>query len=331
MTMATHAQRLVTPLLIALVCGLVLPSLAAAQIVEYYHVDAIGSVRAVTDSSGTVVERHDYLPFGEEWNEIGGQTRRFTAKERDSETGLDYFGARYYASTRGRFTTIDPVQTWGENLVDPQRWNRYAYVRNNPLRYVDPDGRAIDTIADIGFIAYDVFDIGRSIFRGQGVSRTQVLALGGDVVGAVIPFASGFGAAIRAGAKAEHVVAGAARGAKAGSELVLDTNVVISHGKDFVKSGHNVVKSAVTDTELAGLVRRGKINMPSAASQIPSVGLPSVNTRINVRGGLTPGTRGNFADGIIGATAIERGSTLVTRDGKLAEAVQKAGGKVMEP
>jgi len=53
-----------------------------------------------------------------------------------------YFGARYYGSKIGRFTTTDPVQTIKANLVDPQRWNRYAYVRNNPLRYVDPDGRA---------------------------------------------------------------------------------------------------------------------------------------------------------------------------------------------
>jgi RHS repeat-associated protein len=52
-----------------------------------------------------------------------------------------YFGARYYRADIGRFTTVDPVYTWKENLTDPQRWNRYAYVRNNPLRYVDPDGR----------------------------------------------------------------------------------------------------------------------------------------------------------------------------------------------
>ncbi len=58
-----------------------------------------------------------------------------------------YFGARYYGSKIGRFTTTDPVYTWRENLVDPQRWNRYAYARNNPLRYVDPDGKAIwDTL-----------------------------------------------------------------------------------------------------------------------------------------------------------------------------------------
>jgi RHS repeat-associated protein len=56
-----------------------------------------------------------------------------------------YFGARYYGSKIGRFTTTDPVYTIEENLLDPQRWNRYAYARNNPLRYVDPDGRTIVT------------------------------------------------------------------------------------------------------------------------------------------------------------------------------------------
>ena len=90
------------------------------------------------------MERHDYQPFGEEWNlQPGTQPKRFTGKERDAETGLDYFGARYYGSKIGRFTTIDPVYTWRENLDDAQRWNRYAYVRNNPLRYVDPDGREL--------------------------------------------------------------------------------------------------------------------------------------------------------------------------------------------
>ena len=62
-----------------------------------------------------------------------------TQKERDNETGLDYFLARYYSSTQGRFTSPDPLLSSGM-VVDPQSWNRYSYVLNNPLMLIDPDG-----------------------------------------------------------------------------------------------------------------------------------------------------------------------------------------------
>jgi len=65
--------------------------------------------------------------------------QKFTSKERDDETGLDYFGARYYSSTQGRFTS--PDEFWKDSQVaDPQSWNKYAYARNNPLKYIDPEG-----------------------------------------------------------------------------------------------------------------------------------------------------------------------------------------------
>ena len=135
--------------LLGLVALLLLsPASAWAQTVEFYHLDAIGNVLAVTNYNGAVVEQHDYLPYGEELcgtqacgSVNPGQPKRFTGKERDTETGLDYFGARYYASKIGRFTTVDPSITIKQNILDPQRWNRYAYGRNNPLRFVDPDGR----------------------------------------------------------------------------------------------------------------------------------------------------------------------------------------------
>src|SRR5713226_4416638 len=60
-----------------------------------------------------------------------------TRKERDNETGLDYFGARYYSSVQGRFTSVDIA---GPDLINPQSLNKYAYTLNNPLRYVDPKG-----------------------------------------------------------------------------------------------------------------------------------------------------------------------------------------------
>lgn len=64
---------------------------------------------------------------------------QFTGKERDSETGLDYFGARYYGSNMGRFTSPDPSHD-SVRLDNPQTWNRYTYVLNNPLELIDPTG-----------------------------------------------------------------------------------------------------------------------------------------------------------------------------------------------
>jgi len=62
---------------------------------------------------------------------------KFTGKERDSETDLDYFGARYYSNGPGRFTSPDPLLDSGRPW-DPQTWNRYSYVRNNPISRIDP-------------------------------------------------------------------------------------------------------------------------------------------------------------------------------------------------
>lgn len=78
------------------------------------------------------------------WARAGGYAGSnytfLTSKERDNETGLDYFGARYFASTQGRFTGVDPIFISRKRLLDPQAINLYAYARNNPLAYFDPNG-----------------------------------------------------------------------------------------------------------------------------------------------------------------------------------------------
>jgi len=70
---------------------------------------------------------------------ILGEESHTSGKERDAETGLDYFGARYLSSAQGRWTSPDPTYL-SVNAFNPQSWNRYSYVLNNPLLYVDPMG-----------------------------------------------------------------------------------------------------------------------------------------------------------------------------------------------
>jgi len=81
---------------------------------------------------------------------IGAVGQKFTGKERDAETGLDFFGARYMSSAQGRFTSPDgPFND--QDPSDPQSWNLYAYTRNNPLIFVDPNGRECVTLDSCGF------------------------------------------------------------------------------------------------------------------------------------------------------------------------------------
>ncbi|MGI0015999.1 MAG: RHS repeat-associated core domain-containing protein, partial [Nitrososphaera sp.] len=76
-----------------------------------------------------------------------------TGKERDAESGLDYFGARYNSGPQGRF--MNPDAPFADQQVnDPQSWNLYTYVRNNPLKYIDPTGRAVWKIAYRVYVQY---------------------------------------------------------------------------------------------------------------------------------------------------------------------------------
>jgi RHS repeat-associated protein len=91
----------------------------------------------------TLLTLYDKLPLARRAQENAGFNYPFlTLKERDNETGLDYFGARYYASTQGRFTSPDDFLN-DTHVTSPASWNLYAYVRNNPLKYIDPLGQDV--------------------------------------------------------------------------------------------------------------------------------------------------------------------------------------------
>jgi RHS repeat-associated protein len=174
--MSSLLSRVVRPALAPLLALVAATSGAApapvADVVQFYHSDPLGSVRAVTNMDGEVVSRHDYLPFGEDipcteggrdaFGYCGDNSDlklRFAGKERDRESDLSYFGARYYSGIQGRFVTPDDIYN-DTDVTDPASWNRYVYVRNNPPTLIDPDGRSVWT------------KVGKFILKGGDIGLT---------------------------------------------------------------------------------------------------------------------------------------------------------------
>ena len=142
---------------------------AEKQRLYFYHSDYLGSASLITDYKGNEYERLEYTPYGELWvdlSEYTGSTYlpfKFSAKEMDSETGLYYYGARYLDSKYSLWNSTDPAlgeyipkapineqsRQYNQNLpgmggiFNPINANLYHYAGNNPVRYVDPDGRIL--------------------------------------------------------------------------------------------------------------------------------------------------------------------------------------------
>jgi RHS repeat-associated protein len=107
---------------------------------QFIHQDHLGSTRLVTGVGMGVVDSMDYLPFGQQNTGASATTHKFTGKERDPESGLDNFDARYLGSSLGRFMSPDPAGLLAQKPSYPQSWNLYAYAMNNPLIIIDPTG-----------------------------------------------------------------------------------------------------------------------------------------------------------------------------------------------
>jgi len=105
--------------------------------IYYHHTDHLGSTSAVTGGAGEVELTSSHLPFGEEFN--SNPDSRFTGKEFDSDSGIYYFGARYYSPETGRFLNSDPAQ-------DGINW--YSYAAGNPLKFIDPDGTTMRVVIE---------------------------------------------------------------------------------------------------------------------------------------------------------------------------------------
>ena len=109
----------------------------------YYHTDHLGSTTLVTDDNADVVQQIAYLPYGEEWVNIRhrfGSSHKFNGKQKDDETGYSYYGARYYTDRLSIWLSVDP-------LVDKYpHLSPYAYCADNPVMFIDPDGREVKAV-----------------------------------------------------------------------------------------------------------------------------------------------------------------------------------------
>jgi RHS repeat-associated protein len=134
------------------------PAGQAALGYHFHLTDWLGTNRMQVSPGGGQDEICTSYPFGDGLSCTGPDAteHHFTAKERDNESGLDYFHARYLNSGLGRFMTPDRKMFTLGRKIDPQQWNMYAYVRNNPFNFVDPDGKDLVTILNNGGVLVTV-------------------------------------------------------------------------------------------------------------------------------------------------------------------------------
>ena len=139
--------------------------------VFYYHTDHLGSANWITETNGIPIQYIRYAPFGELLlNEIPGgydERYKFTGKERDTETGYDYFGARYYSyALGGHWLAVDPMSDKYPHITP------YAYCNWNPVKFVDPDGNRIVVGSWFGRV---LAKFGVKNFEAKAMSQLQEL------------------------------------------------------------------------------------------------------------------------------------------------------------
>ncbi len=118
--------------------------------IDYFHGDHLSSTNIITDENGALRQRLQYTPYGDELyvQNVSGvlPTNRYTDQPYDRDTGLYFYGARYYDAKLGRF--IQPDQLMVTDLMNPQSFNPYTYVLNNPLKMSDPSGNSPDEVEE---------------------------------------------------------------------------------------------------------------------------------------------------------------------------------------
>jgi RHS repeat-associated protein len=240
--------------------------------VHYYVSDALHSTSMVVSAAGVVENESEYYPWGGELqflNNDPGNHYKFSGKERDSESGLDYFGARYYSNGLGRFITPD----WAAKAAavpyaefsDPQSLNLYGYVRNIPTVKIDVDGHCCSFSDVMDFVAGAVNAYSSDMSFGAGrldgsSSASKLGAAVGDAA-ATVQGTSELLAGV--GGEAAGLVLNATG---AGALIGIPANVVsagaIVHGGSTALNG--IVHLAKNATSSSGANRKGGMKLGSA-------------------------------------------------------------------
>jgi RHS repeat-associated protein len=178
--------------------------------------DVLGSVVAETGPTGAVLNRTHYQPFG-----IASEPRTgpgYTGHVMDPGTSLVYMQGRYYDADVGRFLSMDPV---APSSADGADFNRYAYARNNPYRYTDPDGHYVESPLEAISIAAGVASFGKNVAEGNyGSAAIDAAGVVIDSIAAAVPVAPGVaGIAIQSARAAETVVDAAQTAKSAGTAV----------------------------------------------------------------------------------------------------------------
>ena len=224
--------------------------------IAYHHHDHLGGEHVDTDSTGATLEYTIYSPYGSIQKTSGTSgylnVNKFTGKQVDKDTGFYYYGARYCSANYGRFLSEDnvflAVGDDNSHLRDPQALNSYSYARNNPLRFVDPDGNFFSGFGDIAILGIDIGFLLSDNKAGAGIGTmaADVGFLALDTISTIIP-----GVPAGAGVAAHGITATtkAAEGVIRAGEAARVTKATLNaERKSAVKNAWKAEREAVTKT-----------------------------------------------------------------------------------
>ena len=244
---------------------------------KYQHTDALGSPVAVTNQAGTVIERNNYEPYGTVIGKPTYQGIGYTGHVQDAATGLTYMQQRYYDPQVGLFLSVDPVTAYSNPVG---QFNRYWYASNNPYKFKDPDGRAVETVWDVANVAMGVVSFGKNVAIGNyGGAAVDAVGIVVDSIATAVPVVpGGAGTAIKAARLAENVAQGAKAEAKVAAEMgaeVAGKRVTLE-----ASTGQRSVADIVT-------TNKGVVEVKSGGAQL-SPGQKAVRADIEAGRPVTP-------------------------------------------